>query len=383
MFRLSHAAAILLAIGLSGCATAPPRVLYTASDLAVASPIEGDPIRFWASNDDAKYQKWGASMAAQRQAASLPLPKTLLALSGGSDKGAFSAGLLNAWSRRGDRPTFDIVTGVSTGSLIAPFAFLGTSEDADIKTIYTSVSQKDIYRERVLSGLFGGSSLFDTGPLQSLIARYITPEFIDRVAAEHRRGRRLLVMTTNLDAQRGVIWDMGAIAASGSPRRVTLFRQVLLASSSIPGVFPPVLIDVTGDGKKFAEMHIDGGAVGGFFLLPRAMLASSPPQPKGDNGIYVLYNGRLSPEFDVVQPRTFAILSSALSTVLGEVDRTSIDNFRAFARDRNLAFMVCSIENEKNKDITALFDTAHMRELYALGEQAVGVTGGCLPPAKH
>jgi predicted acylesterase/phospholipase RssA len=146
--------------------------------------------------------------------------------------------VLNAWSRQGGRPSFDIVTGVSTGSLIAPFAFLGEQEDGELKAIYTGVSRKDIYHQRILSGLFGGPSLMSTRPLQALIARHITLALLDRIAAQHRGGRRLLVMTTNLDAERGVIWDMGAIAASGTSDRLSLFRQVLLASASIPGVFP-------------------------------------------------------------------------------------------------------------------------------------------------
>jgi predicted acylesterase/phospholipase RssA len=156
----------------------------------------------------------------------------------GIRQGAYSAGVLNAWSRQGGRPSFDIVTGVSTGSLIAPFAFLGEQEDGELKAIYTGVSRKDIYHQRILSGLFGGPSLMSTRPLQALIARHITPALLDRIAAQHRRGRRLLVMTTNLDAERGVIWDMGAIAASDTSDRLSLFRQVLLASASIPGVFP-------------------------------------------------------------------------------------------------------------------------------------------------
>ncbi|WP_068085241.1 patatin-like phospholipase family protein [Novosphingobium rosa] len=368
---------LLSALALAGCAIAPPRVPYTLADLAAGQVIDGDPVRFWAKGDDQAYGAWRSKVLAQRQAASMPLPSTVLALSGGSDKGAYSAGVLNAWSRQGGRPSFDIVTGVSTGSLIAPFAFLGEQEDGELKAIYTGVSRKDIYHQRILSGLFGGPSLMSTRPLQALIARHITPALLDRIAVQHRRGRRLLVMTTNLDAERGVIWDMGAIAASGAPDRLSLFRQVLLASASIPGVFPPVLIHSEAHGHRFAEMHVDGGTVSGFFVLPRAMLSAAAQSPRVNGTIYVFYNGRLEPEFELVKPKTFDVVGRALATVLGENDRTSLDDLKGFAREGLGTVIVCAIEKKTAHDGAPLFDTTHMREMYALGEQQTA-PDGCL-----
>jgi hypothetical protein len=304
----------------------------------------------------------------------------VLALSGGSDKGAYDAGLLNGWTKRGDRPSFDIVTGVSTGALIAPFAFLGPEEDATLTAIYTGISGRDVYKQRVLRGVLGGESLLDSAPLADLIARYATPALIERVAAEHRRGRRLLVMTANLDAQRGVIWDMGAIASSGSPRRLGLFRQVLLASASIPAAFPPVRIEVTANGRIFEEMHVDGGTVAGFFVLPRSVMATTPPDAPSHGGIYVIYNGRFRPEFKVVSPRTFSIASRALYTVLAEVDRTSVEALRAYAQDRRIDFVLCAVEEETPAKQPPLFDTAYMRGLYAVGRDEAASTDGCLGP---
>lgn len=378
--RLSRSMPIVAALVLSSCATLPARTPYGPADLAAASSLPGEVVRYWASGDDDAYHRWGEGLLRQRQGSGMSAPATLLALSGGSDKGAFGAGLLNAWSRRGDRPAFDIVTGVSTGALIAPFAFLGRNEDATLTQIYTNISSKDIYRQRVLGGIFGGASVLDSKPLSQLIARYVTPRFLDRIAAQHRRGRRLLVMTTQLDAERGVIWDMGAIAASASPQRLTLFRKVLLASSSIPGAFPPVLIDMTGRSRSFAEMHVDGGTVSGFFTLPRAMLSAGETGSTAPPGsaIYVVYNGRLDAQFDVTRPRTFNILSRALSTVLGEADRTNVADLRGFARDRKIGFTVCAIQRSTTRDDAPLFDTAHMRELYAMGEQEGTSANGCL-----
>lgn len=376
--------AMLCAALLSGCATMPPRTVYAASDLFAATPLDGSPVRFWSNDDPAAYREWSARLTAQRGAAHQTKPATLLALSGGADKGAFSAGLLNAWTKRGDRPEFDIVTGVSTGALIAPFAFLGARQDAVIKAIYTGIGSKQVYRQRVLSGLFGGASLLDTKPLQLLIARYVTPAFLDDIAQQHRRGRRLLVLTTNLDAQRGVIWDMGAIADSASPDRLTLFRRILLASSSIPGAFPPVLIPVTAHGRHFDEMHVDGGAVSGFFVMPRAMLAAdaAAASPSREGGIFLLYNGRIDPVFEVVQPKTFGIMGRALATMLGELDRTNVADMRVFAKANGLDLSVCAIDERFKQTSKTLFDPAYMQALYDFGTQLGAAAGGCLKPLR-
>jgi len=376
--RLRAILPILLAAAVAGCATAPPRVPYSAAEMAVARPLPGEAVRFWTRGDDAAQAAWAATLLEQRQAAGLGAPRNLLALSGGSDKGAFGAGLLNGWTRRGDRPSFDIVTGVSTGALIAPFAFLGSEEDATLTAIYTGISGRDVYRQRVVRGVLGGDSLLDSAPLQGLIARYATPALIDRIAAEHRRGRRLLVMTANLDAQRGVIWDMGAIAASASPRRVALFRQVLLASASIPAAFPPVRIEVSANGRTFEEMHVDGGTVAGFFALPRSVMTATPAEAPADGAIYVIYNGRFRPEFQVVSPRTFSIASRALYTMLSEVDRTTVESLRNYAQTRRIGFFMCAVEEEMPADPPPLFDTEFMRGLYAAGRAEAGAADGCL-----
>jgi hypothetical protein len=369
--------ALPMMFALSACATVAQRVPYDATSIATAPLLAGGSIRFWASGDDATYRQWTEAMLAHRVANGLPAPATLLAVSGGSDKGAFGAGLLNAWTRRGGRPDFDIVTGVSTGALIAPFAFLGSTEDATLRALYTTIESRDIYRPRVLGGLLGGSSLLNSAPLAQLISRYVTPAFLDRIAARHRQGRRLLVMTTHLDAQRGVIWDMGAIAASSSPRRLTLFREVLLASSSIPGAFPPVLIDLERQGENLSEMHVDGGTISGFFALPQRILESTPAPPPG-SAIYVLYNGQLEPKFEVTSPRTLSILGRALETLLGEADRANVANLREFTRERNIGFFVCSIRPASMEEGARMFDTGRMRKLYTLGQHEGSSATGCL-----
>ena len=184
----------------------------------------------------------------------------ILALSGGGANGAFGAGILHGWSEAGSRPSFKIVTGISTGALTAPFAFLGSEYDPTLKKVYTSVATRDIMRVRPFIVMRGGlDSLADTTPLQKLLEEYITDDVIRDVARAHQTGRRLYIGTTDLDASRLVIWNMGVIAAADRPEAFDLFRSVMLASASIPILFPPVYIPVEAGGAAYEEMHVDGG----------------------------------------------------------------------------------------------------------------------------
>jgi hypothetical protein len=184
----------------------------------------------------------------------------ILTLSGGGANGAFGAGILCGWSAAGTRPTFKMVTGISTGALIAPFAFLGADYDRILKQVYTSVETEDIVNLRFFKYIGRGvDSLADSSPLQGLLEKYVTEDVIRSVALAHQTGRRLYIGTTDLDASRLVIWNMGVIAASDTPEAFDLFRKILLASASIPILFPPVYIPVEVGGEIYEEMHADGG----------------------------------------------------------------------------------------------------------------------------
>lgn len=189
----------------------------------------------------------------------------VLALSGGSIYGAFGAGFMDGWTQSGTRPIFKVVTGISTGAAIAPFAFIGQEYDSVLKMMFTTTNTDDIYAYRGLSILWS-DSLLNSAPLAKLIEKYFTHNVLEAVAQAHRQGRRLYVGTTNLDEDRMVVWNMGAIANSGHPNALDLFRKVILASSSIPAVFPPVFINVEVDGKTYDEMHVDGGIKAELFL---------------------------------------------------------------------------------------------------------------------
>jgi hypothetical protein len=193
-------------------------------------------------------------------------PTAYLSLSGGGDRGAFSAGFLNGWTASGTRPQFKLVTGVSTGALIAPFAFLGPGYDATLKAMFTSVSQKDIVAQRFFYSVFLQDALADTTPLARLLKLHVTQELVDAIAAEYAKGRLLFLGTTNLDARRPVVWNVTKIAASGRPESIELLRKIMLASAAIPGAFPPVMFDVEANGKTYEEMHVDGGATTQVFV---------------------------------------------------------------------------------------------------------------------
>jgi predicted patatin/cPLA2 family phospholipase len=244
---------------------------------------------------------------------------SFLALSGGGSKGAFGAGFLNGWTDSGTRPNFKIVTGISTGALIAPLAFLGPEYDEELAEGYTTIKTKDILNVEGILG-FGilpvlfGESYASTEPLQNMIADMITPKVLDAIASEHEKGRRLYIATTNLDAQRAVAWDMGAIASSGHTDSLKLFRKVMLASASIPGAFPPVRFNVEIDGKKYDEMHVDGGVISG--ILGYGFTLFTEAQDKGMCSFYVIKNGKLDVEAEQVKRHVFPISARSFLTLM-------------------------------------------------------------------
>ncbi len=361
----------LIAFSISACGSFPKRVPFTVSQQADAIIPDMAGVRFWVDAPRGEIDAFRVRYQESRSSAARANgPFTLLALSGGSDNGAYGAGLLAGWTQSGTRPQFTIVSGVSTGALLAPFAYLGSRYDPQLKQFYTGVKRSDIFTYNVLNGVISGASIADTKPLAKLIARFVDMPLLDSIAAEQAKGRRLFIMTTNLDAQRGVVWDMGAIAASRSPRRLSLFRDVILASASIPGVFPPVLIDVSSAGQPLREMHVDGSATSNFFAVPVSVVWSEA-DPKANTGgqIYVIKNGTLLPRFAIVRPRSHVILNRALTTVLESYDRSAVINTYRYARSNGMGFKLSFIENDFADDDHELFSPDYMIRLYRYGEQ--------------
>ena len=246
-----------------------------------------------------------------------------LALSGGGSAGAFGAGILNGWTAKGDRPEFKVVTGVSTGALISTFAFLGPDYDDELKEAYTTIDAAHIYVIRGLLSLIWSESATDNKPFRDMIAKYITEDTLNKVAAEYKKGRRLYIMSSDLDRELPVIWDLGAIASSNSPRRLDLYRQVVLASASIPAVFPPVLIHVTVDGKPYDELHVDGGVFAQSFFIGNSLdlkkiVRDAHPEWKKDavQRLYVIRNGRIDAQTRVTNRTLGSISGNAITSML-------------------------------------------------------------------
>src|SRR5262245_58949823 len=316
---------LLIAFGLASCDSLP-RDPVPPEFADKAAVLEGAEVRYWGDRAPPNINALAAEKWAQARATRPYLFKqgarpqiSFLAVSGGGSDGAFGAGLLVGWTARGDRPEFDIVTGISTGALTAPFAFLGPRYDPALKVVYTTYSTDQLVTKQPVRGLLGGEALSSNAPLARVIASYVTEDFLKEVAHEHNRGRRLLIGTTNLDAQRPVIWDMGKIATSGDPQALELFRVVLLASAAIPAVFPPVYIKVQVEGQVREEMHVDGGTTNQVFLLPTQIRTGSIDSTLGINPVrrlYIIRNGRVAPEYKAVKASTLAIAGRSISTLI-------------------------------------------------------------------
>lgn len=299
-------------------------------------------------------------------------PVDYLAISGGGADGAFGAGLLVGWSESGDRPEFRMVTGISTGALIAPFVFLGPKYDKLLKEFYTTTSTKNILKWPFSLDFLFEDALASSEPLKQILTKIINGKLLQAIALEHDKGRRLLIGTTNLDAERPVIWNIGAIAKSGAPNALELVRAVLLASASIPGLFPPVYIEVEADGQHYDEMHVDGGTSAQVFAYPVFLdlgLIARKVGLKGKNRIYVIRNARIDPKWETVKPGLTQVTNRSISLLIrtqgiGDLQRIYFAAERDGV-DFNLAFIPKTF-NEKSKE---LFDPDYMSKLFDLGHQ--------------
>jgi hypothetical protein len=301
-------------------------------------------------------------------------PANFLAISGGGDNGAFGAGLLIGWTERGDRPQFKLVTGVSTGALIAPFAFLGSNYDGVLRYVYTEVDQSAIFESRSMMTAVFNDALKDTTPLYQLISRYVDDQMMAAIANEYRKGRLLLIGTTDLDAQRPVIWNIGAIAASGRPGAVGLVRKILLASAAIPAAFPPVLIDVEVDGKPYQEMHVDGGAIAQTFLYPPTLTAGVDlrrgPLAR-ERHAYIIRNGRLDPEWASTDRRVFSIASRAVATMIHYSGQNDVYRLQTTTARDGVDFNLAYIGRDFTVEHTEDFDPTYMRALFEYGRAQI------------
>jgi predicted acylesterase/phospholipase RssA len=364
--------AALLVVLLAGC-TQLTRLPAPPAEVTETLPVVGIANgRFWPDNITAVVPE-EVRLAALRREPSCEVH--MLALSGGGDNGAFGAGLMIGWTQRGDRPRFDVVTGISAGALIAPFAFLGPDYDDELTQVFTDVAPTDVllrWRISLPFQLLFGQALADTSPLYDLIARHADEAMLAAIAREYLRGRLLLIGTTNLDLQRPVVWNIGAIAASGHPGALRLFRGILLASASIPGAFPPVMIEAEHEGRRFHEMHVDGGASMQVFLYPPYL------EPTGLWGgrrtVHVVRNGPMQMEAETTRLGVFSITRRSASTLLHFSGVGDIQRMRLLAQRDAMSFRLAHVATGFEAERREPFDTGYMRALFEHGRLA-GLNG--------
>jgi predicted acylesterase/phospholipase RssA len=362
-----------------GCMTLLVRYPLPEHLLDQAQVADLPGIRAWGDAFNESLQQSAIESIKQEKAANqgkLEPEANFLALSGGGGDGAFGAGILCGWTAAGTRPRFKLVTGISTGALIAPFAFLGPEYDARLKEAYTTISDKDIYSVpsllKLVVNLGRVEGVASTRPLAKLLERLIDEPTLQAIAAEHLKGRRLFVGTTQLDAQRQVIWNMGAIAASGHPDALKLFRQVLRASASIPVAFRPVYIKVKAAGQEYDEMHVDGGVraevmlyedAASFFIAKKRLGSLIPNRPRK---LYIIRNAQVSHEYESIKPRIGDIGTRAISSLtkyqgVGDLYRIYVLAQRD-GIDYNLAFIPVDFHPKR----TSEFDTKYMNEEFEM-----------------
>jgi predicted acylesterase/phospholipase RssA len=383
---------VMAAMLLSGCASlernaVPPELVGEAS-------LPGHPdIRAVAGNESEAMQRDLALSFEQDSTEDFPpgpdgvTRYPLLAISGGGANGSFGAGFLNGWTATGKRPVFKIVTGVSTGALMAPYVFLGPEYDTKLRDFYTNTRSQDIFvRGGTLRRLISGEALADTTPLQGIIARIADEALLRKVAEAHAHGRRLYVGTTNLDTQQFMVWNMGKIAASGQPDALELFRAVMLASASIPVAFPPVFFEVEAGGARFDEMHVDGAVTANTFatagVFRPSLARSQAGEAPGRDDLFVIHNGQL---FAKPNPTPRTVRGIALQSMDAASRASMLDELiriYAFSLREDAGYFWTGIPQGINLSGAEIFDPAVMRELFDLGYQLAleGPDWQTLPP---
>jgi hypothetical protein len=319
-----------------------------------------------------------------------------LAISGGGENGAYGAGLLTGWTALGTRPEFKGVTGVSTGALIAPYAFLGSAYDQELEHFYTTIDRSDVMTSRGLITALLRDSLFDSSPLLRLIRRGLTTDMVTAIGREYsEKGRLLLVGTTNLDVPVGVLWNLGAIAASGRTDAPELIAEILLASASIPGAFPPVMIDVESGGQHFQEMHVDGGTVAQVMLYPPSFSSDDfrfdrTPQTerlrqklaKRPSRLFIIRNARPGPDFETVGRSTIRIAGRAISALISAQGIGDLYQLFVLARRDGIDYNATWIPASFTERPSEPFERGYMNRLFQVGRTAIasGAAWSKYPP---
>lgn len=359
----------------------PERQPAVPDALTTKAEVPGLPgTRYWIDSDigpfikDAVESRKNEDAYLARAGHKGPVPTAhYLAISGGGDNGAFGAGLLVGWTEAGDRPEFKLVTGISTGALIAPFAYLGPDYDDELKAVYTTISGKDVLQKRGILAALTDDAMADNRPLRRLVEKYVDGDMLAKIAEEHEKGRILMVATTDLDARQPVVWNMGKIAASQDPKALDLFRSVLVASAAIPGAFPPVMIDVEVDGQPYQEMHVDGGTMAQVIIYPASLDILKEAKNRGitlrKRRLYVIRNARLDADWAAVDRQTLSILRRAIASLIQTQGKGDLYQIYAIAERDGVQYNLAYIPETFNAEHKEEFDTEYMRQLFDLAYQ--------------
>ena len=362
-FGLARGLLTASGLGLAACTTLPrleaPPLADAATPLGIAAPIRLGNLDSETFALQARETTKGVRKAADGSI-------DILALSGGGG-GAFGAGLMVGLSKAGLRPRYEMVTGVSTGSMIAPFVFLGPEWDDELAEAYGGKATDGMLKSRGIGVLFE-PSVFRGEPLAELIDRFITDDLIEAVAKEAATGRVLLVATTNLDREETEYWNMGALAQLGGETAHNLFRTVLAASSSVPGVFPPVMIAVEQDGVTYQEMHVDGGATTPFFVAPDlAMVTGFTPQSLRGAHVQVVINGQVSTAQRSTKNNAIDIAARSFSAAMNHLARVALLQTEAFAARNSMTFAFTAIPDSVVFGGSLALDEPDMKAMFEYG----------------
>ncbi|WEJ57123.1 patatin-like phospholipase family protein [Devosia sp. FJ2-5-3] len=349
-----------VAIALGACSfVAPKRALVPAALADTASIGTSTTLRYW--GDDPEF-----AFSHTRVKAGSDGKVDFLTLSGGGINGAYGAGFLVGWSQSGKRPEFEVVTGISVGAIIAPLAFLGTPYDEKLKLVFSSLTEATNPAADFISAVFGAPSILSNAPLRAAIATVVDERVLTDIAKAHRDGRRLYVGTTNLDAQRPVVWDIGAIANSNLPNRLELVHNIILASAAVPGVFPPILVDVAAQGQAFNELHVDGGVTQQVLLMP----GGYGNRGNGTAQLYVIFNGVVEPTRETVQISSVSLLQRAVPTMLKYLGRANLAELASSAKNSGVSYRVTAIPAEFPESSSLFGSPQWLSMLYDYGLQS-------------
>ena len=360
-------ALLWLGVLVGGCQTAPRRDAPPEM-IGHAAPV-GFPANIrLVTTDLGKFTELAPTFFRGISAAVTDGTVDILALSGGGSGGAYGAGVLAGLSRARTRPQFEMVTGVSAGALLTPFAFLGPDWDARMQQAFTGQRSAKLLRSpmrTILARLLFPRSLPHRNPLFALVDHFVTPQMLAAVADEAAKGRRLIVATTDLDKRETVLWNLGEIALRGGPSARRLFRDVLVASASVPGVFPPVLIRVSDGHHDYDEMHVDGGVTTSVFTLPliAGIQSYELPQLRGAH-LYVIVNGQLARTPQTTPFNTVDILSNSFAAEMTYKTRGAIVENIAAAKRLGMSFRMTEIPADYLQESFIDFDQRHMQALF-------------------